>query len=44
MFKFKFKFEALLALSCLSACLGKIYDSVQDLPGLEYDFVIVGGK
>ncbi|KAJ7834600.1 alcohol oxidase [Mycena leptocephala] len=43
MFKFKFKFEALLALSCLSACLGKIYDSVQDLPGLEYDFVIVGG-
>ncbi|KAJ7314286.1 alcohol oxidase [Mycena albidolilacea] len=42
-FKFKFKFKALLALSCLNACLGTIYDSVQDLPGLKYDFIIVGG-
>ncbi|KAJ6465135.1 pyranose dehydrogenase [Mycena vulgaris] len=25
------------------ASLGKVYDSVADLPGLEYDFVIVGG-
>ncbi|KAJ7471265.1 glucose dehydrogenase short protein [Mycena galericulata] len=27
----------------LNPCLGKIYEDVSDLPGLEYDFVIVGG-
>ncbi|KAJ6535912.1 pyranose dehydrogenase [Mycena vulgaris] len=36
-------FRALLVLSCITASLCKIYDKVSDLPGLEYDFVIVGG-
>lgn len=40
-----FKIQTLLALSCISqTALAKIYDNVQDLPGLEYDFVVVGGK
>ncbi|KAJ6562246.1 hypothetical protein B0H19DRAFT_1143935 [Mycena capillaripes] len=37
------KLQILLALSCLSTCFGKIYENVADLPGLEYNFVIVGG-
>ncbi|KAJ7468292.1 alcohol oxidase [Mycena galericulata] len=38
-----FKLKPLLALSCVTACLGNVYQSVHDLPGLEYDFVVVGG-
>ncbi|KAJ7471202.1 aryl-alcohol oxidase [Mycena galericulata] len=33
----------LLALWLAHPCFGKIYEDVSDLPGLEYDFVIVGG-
>lgn len=35
--------HAVLALSWLPASFCKIYDHVSDLPGLEYDFVIIGG-
>jgi hypothetical protein len=35
---------ALLALSSFGICLAKIYENVADLPGLQYDFVIIGGK
>jgi hypothetical protein len=35
--------RSLLSLTWLTPCLGKIYESVSDLPGLSYDFVIVGG-
>ncbi|KAJ7839351.1 alcohol oxidase [Mycena olivaceomarginata] len=34
---------ALLALSSFGICLAKIYENVADLPGLQYDFVIIGG-
>ncbi|KAJ7242978.1 hypothetical protein C8J57DRAFT_1557154 [Mycena rebaudengoi] len=33
----------LVLLGSLSACRGIIYDKVSELPGLNYDFVIVGG-
>ncbi|KAJ7242995.1 aryl-alcohol oxidase [Mycena rebaudengoi] len=33
----------LVLLGSLSACCGLIYDKVTQLPGLNYDFVIVGG-
>ncbi|KAF8171168.1 aryl-alcohol oxidase-like protein [Mycena galopus ATCC 62051] len=33
----------LVLLASLSACFGKLYDNVAQLPGLNYDFVIVGG-
>ncbi|KAJ7031486.1 alcohol oxidase [Mycena alexandri] len=33
----------LLVVGCVSRCLGRIFDSVNDLAGLEYDFVIIGG-
>ncbi|KAJ7449303.1 hypothetical protein FB451DRAFT_755842 [Mycena latifolia] len=34
---------SLLFLAWLTPCLAKVYENVSDLPGLEYDFVIVGG-
>ncbi|KAJ6535924.1 pyranose dehydrogenase [Mycena vulgaris] len=36
-------FRALPVLSCITTCLCKIYEKVSDLPGLEYDFLIIGG-
>ncbi|KAJ7467812.1 pyranose dehydrogenase [Mycena galericulata] len=33
----------ILALWLANPCFGKIYEDISDLPGLEYDFVIVGG-
>ncbi|KAF8146832.1 hypothetical protein K438DRAFT_1910610 [Mycena galopus ATCC 62051] len=34
----------LILLASLSACLGKLHENVTQLPGLNYDFVIVGGS
>ncbi|KAF7304252.1 hypothetical protein HMN09_00826500 [Mycena chlorophos] len=34
---------ALHALSLLPRCWGKTYESLEDLPGREFDFVVVGG-
>jgi hypothetical protein len=39
----KLQLLLLLFVGCLGGCLGKVFDSVSDLPGLEYDFVIIGG-
>lgn len=36
-------FPALLMLACINTCVGRIYERVADLPGLEHDFVVVGG-
>ncbi|KAJ7654803.1 pyranose dehydrogenase [Mycena rosella] len=33
----------LILLACFSACLGTVYDNVTRLPGLTFDFVILGG-
>ncbi|KAF7377177.1 GMC oxidoreductase [Mycena sanguinolenta] len=33
----------LIVLAVVANCIAKIYEDVSDLPGLEYDFVIVGG-
>ncbi|KAJ6551650.1 pyranose dehydrogenase [Mycena capillaripes] len=35
--------RALLFLACLTACRAVVYENVAQLPGLNYDFVIVGG-
>ncbi|KAJ6551630.1 aryl-alcohol oxidase-like protein [Mycena capillaripes] len=35
--------SALVGLAFVLGCQSKIYDSVADLPGLTYDFIIVGG-
>jgi hypothetical protein len=35
--------RALATLSYLVPCLCKVYEDVADLPGLSYDFVIIGG-
>ncbi|KAJ7139051.1 hypothetical protein C8R44DRAFT_763757 [Mycena epipterygia] len=37
------RIHALLALSYLSLCWCKIYENAFDLPGLVYDFVVIGG-
>ncbi|KAJ7489582.1 aryl-alcohol oxidase [Mycena latifolia] len=36
-------FHAILILTYFASCLCKIYEKASDLPGLEYDFVIIGG-
>jgi hypothetical protein len=33
----------LLLLACLATCWAVVYDDVTQLPGSDYDFVIVGG-
>ncbi|KAJ7176483.1 alcohol oxidase [Mycena filopes] len=38
-----FSLSALVALAFAAACQSKIYNSVSELPGLTYDFVVVGG-
>ncbi|KAJ7653272.1 aryl-alcohol oxidase [Mycena polygramma] len=35
--------HGLVLLACLAACHAALYDNVSQLPGLDYDFVIVGG-
>lgn len=36
-------FQAVLALDLVGLCFGAIVQRVEDLPGLEYDFIVVGG-
>lgn len=36
-------FQAVFALDLVGLCLGAIVQRVEDLPGLEYDFIVVGG-
>ncbi|KAJ6551684.1 aryl-alcohol oxidase [Mycena capillaripes] len=35
--------RALVTLTCLVPCFCKVYEAVAQLPGLSYDFVVVGG-
>ncbi|KAJ7768752.1 aryl-alcohol oxidase precursor [Mycena olivaceomarginata] len=35
--------SVLVAFAFVAGCQSKIYDSVSDLPGLKYDFIVVGG-
>ncbi|KAJ6535923.1 aryl-alcohol oxidase precursor [Mycena vulgaris] len=35
--------KSLLSLAWVTTCLAKVYERVPDLPGLNYDFVIIGG-
>ncbi|KAF9465296.1 aryl-alcohol oxidase-like protein [Collybia nuda] len=43
MFPQKSLFQAIVALNLLGSCLGAIVERVEDLPGLDYDFIIIGG-
>jgi uncharacterized NAD-dependent epimerase/dehydratase family protein len=36
--------SVLVAFAFVAGCQSKIYDSVSDLPGLKYDFIVVGGQ
>jgi hypothetical protein len=43
MFFQKRLFQVVLAIDLVGLCLGAIVERVADLPGLEYDFIVVGG-
>lgn len=41
---FFFLIRVLFLLGSLALCQALIYENVSDLPGLVYDFVIIGGQ
>jgi hypothetical protein len=38
-----FSARVILLLACLATCWAVVYDDITQLPGSDYDFVIVGG-